>query len=94
VAHLAKLSRLQLSEAELDRFAGQLDHIIGAVARVGELPTAQVPPTSHALPLVNVFRADVVRPVGTPTLDRAELLAQAPAAEDDRFRVPRILGED
>jgi aspartyl-tRNA(Asn)/glutamyl-tRNA(Gln) amidotransferase subunit C len=94
VAHLAKLSRLELSGAELDQFAGQLDQIIGAVARVGELPTADVPPTSHALPLVNVFRADEVRPAGTPVIDRAELLAQAPAAEDDRFRVPRILGED
>jgi aspartyl-tRNA(Asn)/glutamyl-tRNA(Gln) amidotransferase subunit C len=94
VAHLARLSRLELGEAELDLYAGQLDQIIGAVARVGELPTADVPPTSHALPLVNVFRADVVRPAGTPVLDRAEVLAQAPAAEDDRFRVPRILGED
>jgi aspartyl-tRNA(Asn)/glutamyl-tRNA(Gln) amidotransferase subunit C len=94
VAHLAKLSRLELSDAELDHFAGQLDAIVGAVARVGELPTADVPPTSHALPLTNVFREDVVRPPGTPILDRAELLAQAPAAEDDRFRVPRILGEE
>ena len=94
VAHLAKLSRLELSDAELDHFAGQLDAIVGAVARVGELPTEDVPPTSHALPLTNVFRQDVVRPPGTPILDRAELLAQAPAAEDDRFRVPRILGED
>jgi aspartyl-tRNA(Asn)/glutamyl-tRNA(Gln) amidotransferase subunit C len=94
VAHLAKLSRMELSDAELDHFAGQLDAIVGAVARVGELPTEDVPPTSHALPLTNVFRADVVRPAGTPVLDRTEVLAQAPAAEDDRFRVPRILGED
>jgi aspartyl-tRNA(Asn)/glutamyl-tRNA(Gln) amidotransferase subunit C len=56
--------------------------------------TEDVPPTSHAQPLTNVFRADVVRPAGTPILDREEVLAQAPAAEDDRFRVPRILGED
>lgn len=94
VAHLARLSRLDLSDAELDHFAGQLDQIVGAVARVGELPTDDVPPTSHAQPLTNVFRADVVRPAGTPILDRAEVLAQAPAAEDDRFRVPRILGEE
>ncbi len=94
VAHLAKLSRLELSDAELDHFAGQLDAIVGAVARVGELPTEHVPPTSHPQPLTNVMRSDVVRPSGTPVLDRAEVLAQAPAAEDDRFRVPRILGED
>ncbi|MGH3417209.1 MAG: Asp-tRNA(Asn)/Glu-tRNA(Gln) amidotransferase subunit GatC [Actinocrinis sp.] len=94
VAHLAKLSRLELSDAELDHFAGQLDAIVGAVARVGELPTGDVPPTSHAQPLTNVFRADVVRPAGTPILNRDEVLAQAPAAEDHRFRVPRILGED
>jgi aspartyl-tRNA(Asn)/glutamyl-tRNA(Gln) amidotransferase subunit C len=94
VAHLARLSRLELSEAELDHFAEQLDAIVGAVARVSELPTDDVPPTSHALPMTNVFRQDVVRPAGTPILDRAEVLAQAPAAEDDRFRVPRILGED
>ena len=94
VAHLARLSRLELSETELDHFAGQLDAIVGAVARVSELPTDQVPPTSHALPMTNVFREDVVRPSYAPVLDRAEVLAQAPAAEDDRFRVPRILGED
>jgi aspartyl-tRNA(Asn)/glutamyl-tRNA(Gln) amidotransferase subunit C len=94
VAHLARLSRLELSETELDHFAGQLDAIVGAVARVSELPTDQVPPTSHALPMTNVFREDVVRPPYFPVLDRAEVLAQAPAAEDDRFRVPRILGED
>ncbi len=94
VAHLAKLSRMQLRDAELDHFAGQLDAIVGAVARVGELPTEDVPPTSHPQPLTNVFRADVVRPAGTPVLDRGEVLAQAPAAEEDRFRVPRILGEE
>ena len=94
VAHLARLSRLELSETELDHFAGQLDAIVGAVARVSELPTDQVPPTSHALPMTNVFREDVPRPPYAPVLDRAEVLAQAPAAEDDRFRVPRILGED
>jgi aspartyl-tRNA(Asn)/glutamyl-tRNA(Gln) amidotransferase subunit C len=94
VAHLARLSRLELSGAELDHFAEQLDQIVGAVARVGELPTADVPPTSHPQPLTNVVRADIVRPAGSPILDRAEVLAQAPAAEDDRFRVPRILGEE
>ena len=90
VAHLARLSRLAVSEQELDTFAGQLDVILGAVARVQEVATPDVPPTSHAVPLTNVLRPDVV----TPCLDRDEVLAAAPAAEDGRFRVPRILDEE
>jgi aspartyl-tRNA(Asn)/glutamyl-tRNA(Gln) amidotransferase subunit C len=90
VAHLAKLARLQLSDAELDHFAGQLDVIIGAVARVSEVAADDIPPTSHSIPLTNVFRADEVQ----PCLDQAEVLAGAPAAEDGRFRVPRILDEE
>lgn len=89
VAHLARLARLAVSDEELDVFAGQLDVIIGSVARVGEVAADDIPPTSHAVPLVNVLRADVV----TPSLDRAEVLAVAPSAEDGRFRVPRILDE-
>ena len=90
VAHLARLARLSLSEDELDHYAGQLDVILTSVAAVTEVATADIPPTSHALPIVNVMRQDVV----TPSLDREELLAEAPAAEDNRFRVPRILDED
>jgi aspartyl-tRNA(Asn)/glutamyl-tRNA(Gln) amidotransferase subunit C len=90
VAHLARLSRLAVTDDELDTFAGQLDVILQAVARVGEVTAADIPPTSHAVPLTNVLRPDVV----TPCLDRAEVLAAAPAAEDDRFRVPRILSEE
>jgi aspartyl-tRNA(Asn)/glutamyl-tRNA(Gln) amidotransferase subunit C len=90
VAHLARLARLSLSEAELDHYAGQLDVILTSVAAVTEVASADIPPTSHALPIVNVMRQDVV----TPSLDREELLAEAPAAEDNRFRVPRILDED
>lgn len=90
VAHLAKLARLAVSEQELDVFAGQLDVILGSVARVQEVAGADVPPTSHAVPLTNVFRADVVTPCLTPD----EVLAAAPAAEDGRFRVPRILSEE
>ena len=90
VAHLAKLSRLALTEDELDHFAGQLDVIIGAVARVQEVASAGIPPTTHAAELVNVFRDDVVQ---TP-LAAAVALSQAPAAEQDRFRVPRILTEE
>lgn len=89
VAHLAKLARLAVSDAELDLFAGQLDVIIGAVARIGEVAAADIPPTSHAVPLVNVLRPDVVR----PSLAPADVLAAAPSAEGGRFRVPRILDE-
>ena len=86
VAHLARLSRLALSDDELDRFAGQLDDIIGAVARVQEVAAAGLPPTTHAVELVNVFRDDVV----TPCLSPEAALDQAPAAEQGRFKVPRI----
>jgi aspartyl-tRNA(Asn)/glutamyl-tRNA(Gln) amidotransferase subunit C len=90
VAHLARLSRLALSEQELDHFAGQLDVIIAAVARVQEVAAEGIPPTTHALPLTNVFRDDVIAaPIGAEAA-----LDQAPAAEQDRFRVPRILAED
>jgi aspartyl-tRNA(Asn)/glutamyl-tRNA(Gln) amidotransferase subunit C len=90
VAHLARLARLAVSEQELDVFAGQLDVILGSVARVQEVAGEDVPPTSHAVPLTNVFRPDVVTPCLTPD----EALAAAPAAEDGRFRVPRILSEE
>jgi aspartyl-tRNA(Asn)/glutamyl-tRNA(Gln) amidotransferase subunit C len=90
VAHLAHLARMAVSDEELDLFAGQLDVILRAVARVGEVAGADVPPTTHAVPMTNVTRPDVVR----PCLDRDVVLAQAPAAEDGRIRVPRILGEE
>lgn len=90
VAHLARLARLELNEDELGQMAGQLDAILSAVARVSEVASADVPPTSHAVPLTNVLREDVVRPSLTPE----QALSGAPAAEDGRFRVPRILGEE
>ncbi|HEY3736652.1 MAG TPA: Asp-tRNA(Asn)/Glu-tRNA(Gln) amidotransferase subunit GatC [Jatrophihabitans sp.] len=90
VAHLAKLARLAVSEEELDTFASQLDVIIGAVARVGELDVSAVEPMSHAVAMTNVFRPDEVR----PSLPIADVLAGAPAVEDEKFRVPRILTEE
>ena len=90
VAHLARLSRLSLADAELDHLAAQLDQIISAVARVQEVTAEDVPPTSHAVPLTNVFRPDQV--VSCLTAEQA--LAAAPAVEQQRFRVPRILAED
>ena len=90
VAHLARLARLARSDDELESLSGQLGVILGAVARVGEVAAADIPPTSHSAPLTNVLRPDVVR----PSLPVDDVLAGAPAAEDDRFRVPRILDEE
>ncbi len=90
VARLAALARIDLTRAELEHLAPQLDVILDSVASVSAVAGPDVEPTSHALPLVNVFRADVV----TPSLPVKEALAMAPAQEDDRFRVPRILGEE
>ena len=89
VARLAGLARIALTPYELEHLAPQLDVILDAVASVSQVADADVPPTSHALPLTNVFREDAV----TPSLPREDVLAGAPAAQDDRFRVPRILGE-
>jgi aspartyl-tRNA(Asn)/glutamyl-tRNA(Gln) amidotransferase subunit C len=88
-AHVARLARLDLSDEELDRFTGQLGAVLEHAADIAALDIADVPPTAHPLPLVNVLRDDVP----APSLDRDEVLSQAPAAEDRRFRVPRILGE-
>lgn len=91
VAHLARLARLALGNDELDALAGQLDVILGAVAEIGEVAdAADVRPTTHAVPLENVARPDVVR----PSLPREAVLAGAPEAEDGRFRVPRILDDE
>jgi aspartyl-tRNA(Asn)/glutamyl-tRNA(Gln) amidotransferase subunit C len=94
VAHLARLSRLALSDEELDHLAPQLDVILTSVARVAQAGTpeamAQVPPTSHAVPMTNGFRPDEIR----PCLPRDEVLAAAPEVQDGRFRVPRILEEE
>jgi aspartyl-tRNA(Asn)/glutamyl-tRNA(Gln) amidotransferase subunit C len=90
VAHLARLARLAVSDEELDLFAGQLDVILGAVARVGEVAADDIPPTSHAVPMTNVFRPDEVR----PSLPREAILAAAPDVEDKKFRVPRILTDE
>jgi aspartyl-tRNA(Asn)/glutamyl-tRNA(Gln) amidotransferase subunit C len=94
VAHLARLSRLALSDDELDHLGPQLDVILTSVAEVAKAGTpeemADVPPTSHAIAMTNGFRPDVVR----PSLDREEVLACAPASQDGRFLVPRILEEE
>jgi len=91
VAHLARLARLALDDAELDQLAGELDVILGAVAKIGEVSDAEgVAPMTHAVPIENVMRPDVV----VASLPRDDVLSGAPATEDGRFRVPRILDEE
>ncbi len=90
VARVAGLARIALTQEEIERFAGELAVISEAVAKVSEVATPDVPATSHPIPLANVAREDVV----VPTLDRAEVLAAAPASEDGKFLVPQILGEE
>jgi aspartyl-tRNA(Asn)/glutamyl-tRNA(Gln) amidotransferase subunit C len=90
VAHLAGLARIALTPAEMDRLAGELSVVLDAVAQVQEVATADVPATSHPVPLRNVVRPDVP----LPGLTQAEALSGAPAVVEGRFRVPRILEED
>lgn len=90
VAHVSKLARLRVDEDELDMFTDQLAKVLEHAEDIAALDIDDVPPTAHPLPLQNVFRADVVG----ETLDRDEVLAQAPSAESNQFRVPPILGEE
>jgi aspartyl-tRNA(Asn)/glutamyl-tRNA(Gln) amidotransferase subunit C len=90
VEKLAGLARIELSDTELDHMASELDVILGAVARVQEAARADVPPTSHPLPMTNVFRKDEVK----PSLTNEEALSGAPAKQEGRFQVPQILGEE
>jgi aspartyl-tRNA(Asn)/glutamyl-tRNA(Gln) amidotransferase subunit C len=90
VAHLADLARIDLDDAELDHLAPQLNVILEAVASIQGVAGDDVVPTSHPLPLTNVFREDVVQPSLTPE----QALAGAPAVEEQRFSVPRILGDE
>jgi aspartyl-tRNA(Asn)/glutamyl-tRNA(Gln) amidotransferase subunit C len=90
VSHLADLARIELSDAELDHLAPQLSVILDSIASIRGVAGDDVPPTSHPLPLTNVFRDDVVAPCLTPQ----EALSGAPEVELQRFKVPRILGEE
>jgi aspartyl-tRNA(Asn)/glutamyl-tRNA(Gln) amidotransferase subunit C len=91
VAHLADLARIDLSDAELDHLAPQLAVILESIASISDAAAGDVPPTSHAIPLTNVFREDVAR----PGLSAEEALSGAPVPpEQQRFSVPRILDEE
>ncbi len=87
VQHVARLARLELTDEEVDRFTDELAGILEHATDLAVLDLSDVAPTAHPLPLTNVMRADVVQ----PPLPRDEVLAAAPAVEDGRFRVPRIL---
>ncbi|MGB2756544.1 MAG: Asp-tRNA(Asn)/Glu-tRNA(Gln) amidotransferase subunit GatC [Acidimicrobiia bacterium] len=89
VRYVAQLARLELREGEVERFAAQLGDILDHAASLGDLALDGIEPTAHPLPVENVFREDVVR----PSLDRQPVLDMAPAEQDHRFRVPRILGD-
>ncbi len=90
VAYVASLARLRLTDDELDRFTGQLAAVLAHAADVEALDVTGVEPTAHPFPLRNVTRPDVVR----PSVDRAEVLAAAPAVENGQFKVPAILGDE
>ena len=90
VAHLARLARIELTDDELDHLAPQLDQIITLVGQVSQLAADDIPPTSHVLPLTNVMRPDENVPCLTPE----QALSGAPQVEQQRFSVPRILGEE
>lgn len=90
VRHLADLARIDLSDAELDHLAPQLSVILESVAEIREVAADDIPPTSHPLPMTNVFRPDRIGRSLTP----AQALSGAPEVEEQRFAVPRILGEE
>jgi aspartyl-tRNA(Asn)/glutamyl-tRNA(Gln) amidotransferase subunit C len=87
IEHVARLARLQLTEEEKERLREQLGAILEAAAKVGEVATADVPPTAYAIPRANVLRPDE----RSESLSVEDVLANAPDREDDRFRVPRIV---
>jgi aspartyl-tRNA(Asn)/glutamyl-tRNA(Gln) amidotransferase subunit C len=87
VEHIAELARLDLTEEEKNRYREQLSAILDYAARLQELDTAGIPPTSSVLPARSVLRQDIPGPTLTPE----ELLRNAPRAEQDQFRVPPVL---
>jgi aspartyl-tRNA(Asn)/glutamyl-tRNA(Gln) amidotransferase subunit C len=90
VEHLAGLARIALTPDEIDRLTGELGQIVDSIAKVSEVASADVPATSHPIPLVNVFRDDVVG----ETLTQEQALRGAPEHDGSRFKVSAILGEE
>ena len=90
VRHLASLSRILVTDEEVERLAGELNVIVDAVAEVNKAVSGDVVPTSHPIPMSNVFREDVV----TQSLTQEQALSGAPDSADGKFRVAAILDED
>ena len=86
VLHVSKLARLELSEAEVEKFTGQLGDILDYVSKLDELDTGDVPPTAHVLEITNVFREDKV---DAPRIDSIEEIA--PEFYKGHFRVPKVI---
>jgi aspartyl-tRNA(Asn)/glutamyl-tRNA(Gln) amidotransferase subunit C len=89
VEYIAKLARLEFTEAEKEKFTGQLNSILAYVEQLNRLDTSQVEPLSHVIELANVFRDDVVK----PGLSTEEALMNAPAKTEKFFRVPKVIGD-
>lgn len=89
VRKVAKLSRLDLSEVEIEEFSGQLNSILEYVTKMNELDTDDIEPLAHCLPVSNCFRDDVVK----PSLGTDKTLENAPESDEDHFRVPKILDD-
>ncbi|MEK8132253.1 Asp-tRNA(Asn)/Glu-tRNA(Gln) amidotransferase subunit GatC [Paenibacillus filicis] len=87
VEHVAALARLELSEQEKEKFAEQLSAILKYAEQLEQLDTDGIEPTSHAMPLVNVLREDVVK----PSLDIEQVMRNAPDEEDGQIKVPAVL---
>ena len=87
IEKVARLARLELSEEERKTFGNQLEQILTYMEQLNRLDTAGVEPTSHAIPIYNVFREDEVR----PSISQEEVLAISPDEEDGHFKVPRII---
>ena len=87
VSHVASLARLQLTPEEVDAMAKQLDEILTYVAKLNELDTDGIPPTTHAISIVNAFREDEVK----PSLEREKTLANGPLQNGEFFVVPRVI---
>ncbi|NIQ10051.1 MAG: Asp-tRNA(Asn)/Glu-tRNA(Gln) amidotransferase subunit GatC [Gammaproteobacteria bacterium] len=87
VSHVAKLARLHMSQQEIEAMAKQLDDILTYVAKLNELDTESIVPTTHAISIVNAFREDEVK----PSLEREKTLANAPRQNDESFVVPKVI---
>lgn len=90
VEHIADLARLQLNENELEEYTLQLNKILEYVEKLNELDTKNVKPLSHPIEGENVFRQDIVQ----PSVDKEDVLKNAPSKNDEFFKVPKVIGSD